>query len=203
MRLHPSLLLSLLAAAPPIAAQTPTGHTGWHLGGGVEAIRFGHVAVSEAVPGVAAKVRPSARPAFHLSVGRSYGSWGVDLEAGWAGGHVEAGNDALSIQDRSSQVSRYRLAVGLTRLITAAGNGWIGIALAPTLDLWAVDGDSRVRAGVECRLALRVPLGPMELENRMGVGFSGNPIEASDIGSASDLRGLRALFVGVGLRKRI
>jgi hypothetical protein len=50
---------------------------------------------------------------------------------------------------------------------------------------------------------LRVPLGRVELENRIGVGLSGNPIEATDIGEVSDLRGLRAVFVGVGLRFRI
>jgi hypothetical protein len=202
MRLHSSFLLSLLAAAPPTAAQMPADNTGWHLGVGIEAVRFGHVAVSEAEPGVAAEVRPSGRPAFHLSVGRQYGPWGLDLEAGWAGGHIEAANDAISIQDRTSGVSRYRLAVGITRHLAAAGNGAIAIALAPTLDLWAVDGDSRVRAGAEGRLVLRVPLGTVELENRIGVGLSGNPIEAADIGEVSELRGLRTVLVGVGLRFR-
>jgi hypothetical protein len=203
MRLHPLVLLSLLAAAPPIAAQMPADDSGWHLGGGVEALRFGHVAVSDVAPGVAAEVRPSGRPAAHLSVGRKYGAWGVDLEAGWAGGHIEAGNDALSIQDRTSDVSRYRLAVGIARRVAAAGTGFLSIALAPTLDLWAVDGDSRVRAGAEGRLVLVVPLGAVELENRIGVGFSGNPIEATDIGEVSDLRGLRTILVGFGLRFRI
>jgi hypothetical protein len=202
MRLHTSLLLSLLAAAPPIAAQMPAGNTGWRLGGGVEAVRFGHVAVSEAAPGVAAEVRPSGRPAVQLSVGRRYGSWGLDLEAGWAGGHIEAGNDALVIQDRTSDVSRYRLAIGISRRVASAGSGVIAVALAPTLDLWAVDGEGRVRAGMEGRLVLRVPLGAVELENRIGVGLSGNPIEATDIGEVSDLRGLRAVLVGVGLRFR-
>lgn len=200
MRLHPSILLSLLAAAPPTAAQLPADDTGWQLGGGVEAVRFGHVAVSEAAPGVAAEVRPSGRPALHLSVGRGYGAWRLDLEAGWAGGHIEAGNDALSIQDRTSDVSRYRLAIGIARRIATAGSGAIRIALAPTVDLWAVDGDSRVRAGVEGRLVLGVPLGSVELENRIGLGFSGNPIGAADLGEVSDLRGLRTVFAGVGLR---
>jgi hypothetical protein len=200
MRLHLSLLLSLLAAAPPLAAQMAADDTGWHVGGGVEAVRFGHVAVSEAAPGLAAEVRPSGRPAVYLSVGRNYRSWGFDLEAGWAGGHVEAGNDALSIEDRTSDVSRYRLAIGINRRVGSAGSGIIAVALAPTLDLWTVDGVSRVRAGAEGRLVLRVPLGAVELENRIGVGFSGSPIEATDIGEVASLRGLRAVLVGVGLR---
>jgi hypothetical protein len=202
MRLHPSFLFSLLTAAPPIAAQRPADGTGWHLGGGVEAVRFGHVAVSDAAPGVAAEVRPSGRPAVHLSVGRKYGAWGLELEAGWAGGHIEAGNDAVSLQDRTSDVSRYRVTIGIARRVAAAGSGALAVALAPTLDLWVVNGDSRVRAGAEGRLMLRVPLGAVELENRIGVGFSGNPIEAADIGEVSDLRGLRTVLVGVGLRFR-
>ncbi len=199
MPLRPSLLLSLLAAAPPVAAQTPAGNDGWHLGGGVEVVRFGHVAVSDAAPGVAAAVRPSARPAIHLSVERGSGAWGVELEAGWAGGHLEAGNDALSIQDRSSAVSRYRLALGIARRVAAVGNGTVGFALVPTLDLWAVSGEHRLRAGAEGRLVLRIPLGSVELENRVGVGLSGNPVDLTDIGEVSDLRGLRTVFVGLGL----
>jgi hypothetical protein len=178
----------------------PADGSGWHLGGGVEVVRFGHVAVSEAAPEVAAEVRPTARPAFHLSAGRNFGSWRLGVEAGWAGGHIEAGNDAVSIQDRMADVSRYRFALGLARHLAAAGNGVVEVSLAPTLDLWAVDGDSRVRAGVEARVAIRVPLGHVELENRIGAGLSGNPVEAADIGQVSDLRGLRSLFVGLGLR---
>ena len=90
MRLHLITLSSLLAAAPPATAQTPAGHAGWHLGGGVEAVRFGHVAVSGGLPGTAAEIRPSPRSAVHLSAGRTLGPWAVGLEAGWAGGHVEA-----------------------------------------------------------------------------------------------------------------
>jgi hypothetical protein len=202
MRLHPALLLSLLAAPPPLTAQVPARGSGWSLGAGVETVRFGHVALSRAAPGAAAEVRPSARPAFHVSVGRGIGSWRVQLEGGWAGGHIEAGNDAVSVQDRTSQVSRYRLALGLERRVAAAGTGTIVAALAPALDLWSVAGDGRVRAGAEGRLMLRIPLGAVELENRLGIGLSGNPIEAGDVGEVSDLRGLRTVLVGMGLRFR-
>jgi len=206
MRLHPATILpvflSLLAAAPPTTAQAPADDTGWRLGGGVEALRFGHVAVIEAVPGAAAEIRPSGRPAVYLSIGRGFGAWGLDVEAGWAGGHIEAGNDVLSIQDRTSDVTRYRLALGIARRVAEAGSGTIAAALAPTLDLWSVDGETRARAGAELRLVLHVPLGAVELENRIGVGLSGNPVEAADIGEVSDLRGLRTILVGVGLRLR-
>lgn len=202
MRLHPTLLLSLLAATPPLVAQVPPRGSGWSLGIGAETVRFGHVALSQAAPGVAAEVRPSARSAFHASVGRGIGSWGLRLEVGWAGGHLEAGNDALSIQDRTAEVSRYRLAIGFERRVAAAGPGTVVASVAPALDLWSVAGDSRVRAGAEGRLILRIPLGAVELENRLGVGLSGNPIEVGDVGEVSDLRGLRSVMVGVGLRFR-
>ncbi|MGH7579826.1 MAG: hypothetical protein ACREM9_06620 [Gemmatimonadales bacterium] len=200
MRLHRSVIFSLLAAAPPIAAQMPAGSPGWHLGGGVESIRFAHVAVSQAAPGVAAEVRPSARPGVHVAVGRAVGPWALELEAGWAGGHVEVGNDAVSVQDRRSDVSRYRLALGIGRRIAAAGSGVVEVGLAPTLDLWSVEGDGRPRAGAEARLTLRVPIGAVELENRLSAGLSGNPIVQEDVGEVSDLRGLRTLSVGIGLR---
>jgi hypothetical protein len=203
MRLNPALLFTVLVAAPPSAAQTPADPTGWRLGGGVEVVRFGHVAVSEAVPGVAAKLRPSGRPAVHLSAGSQHGPWDLEVEAGWAGGHIEAGNEAVSIQDKTSDVTRYRLALGIGRRVAAVGTGGIVVALVPMLDLWAVDSDTRVRAGAEGRLVLRVPLGSVELENRIGVGLSGNPIEATDIGEVSDLRGLQTLSAGIGLRFRL
>jgi hypothetical protein len=200
MRPHHSLLFSLLLAARPTAAQSPTGTSGWHLGGGIEAVSFGHIAVSQAVPGVPAEVRPTSRPALHLSVGKAAGAWRVDLETGWAGGHLEAGNDVLSVQDKGAQVSRYRLGLALARRVATTGSGAIELALVPTLDLWSVDGDDRVRAGAEGRAVVRVPLGAVELENRLSAGLSGNPIRAEDLGDVSDLRGLRALSVGIGLR---
>jgi hypothetical protein len=174
MRLCFSLLIPLLAAAPPTAAQTPAVETGWHLGGGVDALRFGHVAVSDAEPGVAAEVRPSGRAGLRLGVGRTAGPWDVALEASWAEGQIEIGNDVLS--------------------------GRLGVELAPTVDLWSVTGDSRPRGGAEGRLVLRLPLGAVELENRIGVGLSGSPIEASDLGQVADERGLWTFLIGLGLR---
>jgi hypothetical protein len=187
-------------AARPTAAQSPTGTFGWRLGGGIEAVRFGHVAVSQAVPGVPAEVRPTPRPALHLTVGRAMGHWRVDLETGWAGGYLEAGNDVLAVQDKGAQVARYRLGLAIARRVATTGSGTIELALMPTLDLWSVDGDGRVRAGAEGQMVLRVPLGAVELVNRLSAGLSGNPIQAEDLGDVSDLRGLRALSVGIGLR---
>ncbi len=203
MRLRSSLLFALLAAAPPVVAQVPSEHHGWHLGGGADAVHFGHVAVSDAAPGVAARLRPSGRLAVHLTLARSAGPWNLSLEADWAEGRVEARNDVIAITDLTTDTDRYRLAVGLGRRLTPVGTGALYLQLAPTLDLWSLAGESRLRGGAELRLALRVPLGPVELEHRLGFGVSGSPVEATDVGSVSDERGLRALLVGVGVRTRL
>lgn len=200
MRLARSLLLALLAAPPPLAAQMPARRHGWHLGAGVDAVRFGHVAIGEAAPGVPAEVRPSARPALHLTVARSASPWEVSVEVGWAGGNIEAGNDRIAILDLTAEVSRYRLSLGLTRRLAALGAGGLHVQLAPAIDIWSVTGEARARAGAEARLMLLVPLGSVELEHRAGFGLSGSPIEAEDLGQAVEERGLRALSIGVGLR---
>lgn len=203
MRLSFSLLIPLLAAAPPSAAQVPSVHHGWHLGGGVDVLRFGHVAVSDAAPGIAAEVRPSGRAALHVAAGRAAGPWDISLELGWAEGTVEVGNEVVSVRDLTSDVSRYRLSLAAARQFGRLGAGTLGFALAPTVDLWTVTGDSRLRVGGEARLLLRVPLGAVDLEHRLGLGFSGSPIEAADLGQAADERGLRTVLIGLGLRTRL
>jgi hypothetical protein len=200
MRLYFSLLIPLLAAPPPTAAQTPAVEDGWHLGGGVDALRFGHVAVSDADPGAAAEVSPSGRAALRLTVGRTAGPWDLSLEAGWADGEIEIGNDVLSVRDLTSDVTRYRLSLALGHRLTVLNASRLGVELAPTVDLWSLAGDTRPRAGAEGRVVLSVPLGGVDLENRIGVGFSGSPIEASDLGDVAEERGLWAFLVGFGLR---
>jgi hypothetical protein len=203
MRIAAILFTAILAATPPIAAQTGAAATGWRLGVGVEAVRFAPVAVSDAAPGVAAEVRPSGRAALHLAVARSAGSWSLAVEAGWAEGHIEAGNDAVSIRDLTAAVSRYRLALAVGRTLVPVATGALAFELAPTLDRWSVSGDARTRGGLEGRLVLRVPLGALELEHRLGLGVGASPIEAADIGEVSEERGLRTLSVGLGLRARL
>jgi hypothetical protein len=200
MPLRPSLLLALLAASPPVAAQTHAAQSGWRLDGGVDALRFGHVLISDAEPGAAAELRPSHRVAFHVGVARSLGDWGVGIEAGLAEGHIEARNDVIAISDLTADVSRYRLALGVSRAITRVGTGELGLELAPTLDLWSVDGDHRLRGGAEGRLVLRVPLGSWQLEHRLGFGLSGSPLEVGDVGGVAEERGLRTLTIGLGVR---
>jgi hypothetical protein len=128
------------------------------------------------------------------------GPWAVSLEAGWAGGNIEIGNDVVSVRDLTSHVSRYRLALPVGRRFTAVGTGRLGFELAPTADVWSVTGDTRARAGAEGRVLLLVPLGGVSLENRIGVGYSASPIEASDLGQVAEQRGLWTFLIGLGLR---
>jgi hypothetical protein len=200
MRLRFSLLIPLLAAAPPVAAQTPAVEHGWHLGGGVDALRFGHVAVSEAEPGAAAEVRPSGRAGLRLTAGRTAGPWDISLEAGWAEGEIEVGNDVLSVRDLTSDVTRYRLCLAVGHRLTVLGANRLAVELAPTVDFWSVTGESRSRAGAEGRVQLLVPLGAIDLENRIGIGFSGSPIETSDVGDVAEERGLWTFLIGLGVR---
>ena len=74
------------------------------------------------------------------------------------------------------------------------------LAVRPMLDLWSLDGETRVRAGAECGLGLRLPLGGAAIENRIGFGMSGSPLEPADVDEVFETRPLRAVNVGVGLR---
>jgi hypothetical protein len=199
MRLQFSFLLALLAAAPPTAAQTPA-RNGWYLGGGADALRFGHTSLVTDGSGLELEVRPTTSLAVHLTVGRSAGSWDLSLETGWAEGHVEARNDDFSIRDLTSSVTRYRLGLTAGRRLAELGGGALFVELTPTLDLWSVLDEHRTRAGAEGRLVLRVPIGALELENRVGLGLSGTPLEEADLGSATEESGLRPLMIGVGVR---
>jgi hypothetical protein len=204
MRSRASIFFAILAASPPAAAQAPVSHDGWHLGGGAAILRFGPVASAEGSPGEAAEIRPSGRVAVHLGVGRTVGPWDVGLELGWAGGHIEAGNDFVSVHDLTSDATRYRLSLAVGRCLMQVGTGTASVELVPTLDLWSLGGDSRSRAGAEGRLVLRVPLGRVELEHRIGLGLSGSPIESAELGEvAQEERGLRTLSIGLGLRTRL
>jgi hypothetical protein len=90
--------------------------------------------------------------------------------------------------------------MGVERRVTTLGPGELAVALAPTFDLWRASGENRLRLGGECRAAVRVPLGRVVLENRFAVGISGAPLEEEDLGDGFELKGLRSVSYGVGLR---
>ena len=147
-----------------------------------------------------AELRPSGRVALHLRLIGVSGPWHGAVEADWAAGSIDAHNRIVVITDRSSGVSRYRLALALGRRMVGVGQGALIAELGPAVDLWSLLGEHRIRAGAEGRLVLLVPLAGVQLEHRIGLGISGSPLESSDIGPAARTRPLRTMSVGLGLR---
>jgi hypothetical protein len=191
----PALLLM------PGAVWGQSAPAAWALSAGVDQIRFAPAAgATEAALGQAVNLRPNGRTGIRVALQRGGGPWRVEVSLGWAGGNVEAANEAVAIRDRTVDLSRYRLSAGLERTLTRAGGGELALALLPTLDLWSLDGESRIRAGGECGLTLRLPLGSALLENRMAFGVSGSPLEPADLDEEFETRPLRSVTLGVGLR---
>jgi hypothetical protein len=166
----------------------------------VNALRFGDAAVSDPGEDDAPELRPSGRLAVHLRLVRGLGHWHAAVEGDWAAGKIEAHNDLVSLTDRTAGVSRYRVALAFGRRVAGIGAGALLVELAPTVDLWAVAGEHRVRPGGEGRLVLLVPFSGVQLEHRLGLGISGSPLEPGDIGPAAETRSLRTLSAGVGVR---
>jgi hypothetical protein len=194
-------LIALPAAG---AAQDFPAPSPWTLTVGGDGIRFGPVARDALAPAESAlDLRPSARAGLRATLARAFGGWRVQLEAGWAGGGAEVANETVAVRDKTLDLSRYRIATALERRLAVLGAGELTGALAPALDLWQADGNTRQRFGLEVRLAVRVPLGKLGLENRVALGFSGSPLDAEDLGDGFESEGLRWLAFGVGLSVRL
>lgn len=199
MRSSRWLVPALLGLPCALAGQSAPG--AWTVTAGVDAVRFGAAARDTVAPAESAvDLRPSGRVGLRMAVQRAVGRWRVEVALGWAGGNVEAGNEAVAIRDRTVDLSRYRVGLGLERALAHPGRTEVTLALRPSLDLWTLDGENRVRAGAECTLALRVPLGGAALEHRIGLGVSGSPLKAEDVDAVFERKRLVALTVGVGWR---
>jgi hypothetical protein len=200
LRLH--LVFLLLLARPAILPAQDSGPAaGWSLTLGGEGMRFGRVARDTAVPADReSDLRPNGRAGLRAMLARTVGAWEVQLELGWAQGDAEVSSPVLTVRDRTLDLSRYRLAPGLERRAGRVGAGELAVGLAPTLDLWTAGGESRFRLGLEGRVALRVPLGRMALENRLALGLSGPPLNQEDLGDDFERKNLISAAFGVGLR---
>jgi hypothetical protein len=195
------LWIPFLVAFPVAGAgQNLPAPSSWTLTVGGDGIRFGSVARDALSPAEsAADLRPSARAGLRATLARAFGPWRVQFEAGWAEGEAEVGNETVVVRDKTLDLSRYRISTALERRLAELGTGELTAALAPTLDLWQASGNNRQRFGVECRLAVRVPLGKVALENRLAFGLSGSPLDPEDLGDGFETEGLRWLAFGVGL----
>lgn len=202
MRLMLALLVLVLpsgALAQAVAPAPPWGG-GWWLAFGGDGTWFGSIAnTTAALAELTAEIRPTRRTAVYLAVARGFGDWRAHLELGWAQGDAEAGNEMVSVRDKTLDLSRYRLAPGVERRVTGVGTGELALGLATTLDLWRASGNTRPRLGAEGRVALRLPLGKLALENRLTAGLSGSPLDAEDLGDGFEMRSLSWLAFGVAL----
>ena len=199
MRLVCWIVPVLLAAPGVLPAQSPPAP--WTLTAGLDGMRFTAAARDTEAPAAeAAGLRPSGRMGARVALQRAAGAWRAELGLGWAPGNVEAANDAVAIRDRTADLSRFRVSAGVERTVARAGAGELAFAAGPILDLWSVEGDTRLRAGAACALALRLPLGAVALENRLGFGVSGSPLKAGDVDGEFELRAVTAVEFGVALR---
>jgi hypothetical protein len=191
----------LVLSLPSYAfAQAPVWASGWWLSVGADGMRFGSVATSIPAPQEPeASLRPSGRTGLHAAVARGFGAWRAQFELGWALGEAEAGTEMVAVRDKTLDLSRYRLATGVERRLAGIGGGELAIALSPTLDLWRAAGDNHARLGAEARVALRLPLGGLALENRLSAGLSGSPLDAQDLGPGFETSSLEWLAFGVAL----
>ena len=191
-------LLAACVCVGPLAAQSSSR---WALSLGLEGLRFGATArdtISE--PPSAVEIRPSGRIGARVAVRRSLGGWTAGLTVGFAPGNVEAANDAVAIRDRTADLSRYRAALTVERHLARLGDGLLSVELEPTLDLWSLDGETRTGAGFQGGVLLRLPLGGLEVEQRLTGGLSASPLEPADLGGEFDLRRLWAVGFGAGVR---
>jgi len=184
-----------------VAAQSTSPDSRWHLTLVGEGLRFSRAAVdTSAPPDLQASLRPTSRVGVQIGLDRAFGRWEAGISAGYAAGQVEIYNESVRVVDRTAPITRYRVAASVGRALTRVGSGRLVARAGPTADLWAVDGDHRLEMGVETSLALRLPVGPLELENRITLGISGSPIDQEDIGEGGATRSLRTLAFGLGLR---
>ncbi|HYC32606.1 MAG TPA: hypothetical protein VEB59_10000, partial [Gemmatimonadales bacterium] len=109
-------------------------------------------------------------------------------------------NDAVAIRDRTADLSRYRAGLAVERRLARLGNGLVFAEVEPTLDLWSLDGETRTRFGIQAGVTVRLPLGGLELEQRLVAGLSASPLEAADLGGEFALRALRVVGFGAGVR---
>jgi hypothetical protein len=200
------VILAILVLALPsgavaqTAAPDPQWAGGWWLALGGDGTWFSSIAnTTGAPPEAVADIRPTRRTGVRVAVARGFGSWRGQVEVGWAQGDAEAGNETVSVRDKTLDLSRYRLAPGVERRVAGVGAGELALGLAVPLDLWHASSNTRARLGAEGRVALRLPLGKLGLENRLAFGLSGSPLDAEDLGDGFERSSLTWLAFGVAL----
>lgn len=152
------------------------------------------------IPGASVEVVPAPRLSFEAGASRALGAWEVGLTAGYAAGALRARTDALLLEDRTGDVQRFRASILVGRRIATLGPTTMLILTGPALDHWKTAGiGDRTTFSARIALALRIPLGPMRLENLVGFGVGGSPFRRVDLPVEARLRMLRTWSFGIGL----
>jgi hypothetical protein len=196
-----TLLVPLALLLPvTLAAQRPAARWTVTLSLAHESFR-GASSDTSSVPGTTVQVLPSSRLGTELGLNRRFGAWDVAISAGYASGVLRARTDLLVLDDRTTPVKRYRGALLVARRMTGIGETSLLLMGGPLVDHWTTSGiGDRTTLGARAGVALRIPMGPLELENRVLFGLGGSPFKKRDLPPEARIETLRTWSVGVALR---
>lgn len=195
------LVSGLLLAASALAGQSPAPR--WHLQFGTALEGFGGASAdTSTIAGTEVEVRPASRLAFAVGLHRWWGSWETGVEVGYGSGALRAATDELQLDDRTADVTRYRAALLLGKRLAHLGNATLTLQVGPAVDHWELGGyGGRTTFAALAGLALRFPLGArVEFENRVQGSLGGSPFQRETLPPEAEIRSLRTLGVGAGLR---
>ncbi|MBK6778403.1 MAG: hypothetical protein IPI38_05470 [Gemmatimonadetes bacterium] len=195
------LACGFLLVTSALAAQAPEHRWRLQIGTALEAFG-GASADTSTIAGTEVEVRPASRLAFAAGLHRRWGAWEAGVELGYGSGALRAVTDELQLDDRIADVTRYRAALLLGRRLAHLGNATLTLLGGPAVDHWELGGyGGRTTFAVQAGLALRFPLGArVEVEHRVFGGLGGSPFRRETLPPEAEIRSLRTLGVGAGLR---
>lgn len=200
MRRRVLLALSVLLLPAPLAAQRPAARWALHLNLARESFG-GASSDTSTIPGTTVEVYPAPRLATELGVSRRFGEWELALGASYASGDLRARTDRLVLDDRTTSLKRYRGSLLVGRQLLALREVSLRLMLGPVIDHWTATGlGDQTALGGRVGLALRIPLGRVELEHRALFGLSPSPFNRRDLPPEARIESLRSWSLGVGLR---
>ncbi len=195
------LVTGLLLTASALAGQAPDRR--WHLQVGAALEAFGGASAdTSTIPGTEVEVRPASRVSMAVGLHRRWGAWETGVELGYGSGALRAATDELQLDDRTADVTRYRAALLLGRRLARLGAATLTLLGGPAVDHWELGGyGGRTTFAFQAALALRFPLGArVEIENRVLGSLGGSPFQRKTLPPEAEIRSLRTLGVGAGLR---
>jgi hypothetical protein len=149
-------------------------------------------------------LRPSDGFAGVIGISRRLGRWELDLESGYQASHVQALSPTISVQQRREHLDRYRLQLLAGRMLGRIGTGTVALLAGPVVENWTADGeDGRSDVGLSARLALRMPLGGVVMEQSLGFEWIDGPFDQAELPAGYEKRALRVLSLGTRLRIRL